>query len=56
MLAWWFTFTLSRSSLKVKVIAKGLRSQEENVAKAVGVTSTEVFLVLTMIMIMMMMV
>jgi len=36
---------LSRSSSKVKVIGHSSRSQEENVGKVVGATSSEGFLV-----------
>jgi len=37
--------TLSRSSSKVKVIGQSSWSLEENVAKVVGATSSECFLV-----------
>ena len=43
-LACWFFLTLSRSSSKVKV-SQSSRSHEENVAKVVGATSSEGFLV-----------
>jgi len=41
----WFTLTVFRSSLKVKVIGHSLLQQEESVAEVIGVTSTEGFLV-----------
>lgn len=40
---------LSRSFSKVKVMGKSSRSQEENVAKLVGTTSREGFLVSYMV-------
>ena len=43
-LARWFIFTLSGLISKVKVIGKNLRSQEEDIAKVVGATSREGFL------------
>ena len=36
--AYWFTLTLSRSSLNVKVVGESSQSHEENVYKVVDVT------------------
>ena len=40
-----FNLTISRSSLKVRIIGQSSRAQEENVAKVGSVTSSEGFLV-----------
>jgi len=41
----WFALTLSRSRSKVKVIGQRSRSRDQSVAKAVGATSSEGYLV-----------
>jgi len=45
----WFYLTLSRSCSKVKVINQSSRTQEETVAKVVGATSSEGFLVVKLV-------
>jgi len=45
----WFYLSLSRSCSKVKVISQSSRTQEETVAKVVGATSSEGFLVVKLV-------
>jgi len=44
-LACWLSFTMYRSSSKVKVKGKTLQSHEKHIAKVVSATPTELFLV-----------